>query len=390
MVPLLMSWLSLCFVFFGVPGIYFAYLRHAGSRPWGIEIDRTFAPHITIIVPAHNEEKTIELKLRNLLKLIYPKERMQVLVVNDASTDQTLRKINEFASSHSDMKIEILDEPERRGKVGGLNHALEHARNEIVIVSDADTFWTPDILVKSLPYLSDPRVAAITGNGKILNIESSSVTKGEGAYRSLVDETVRSNESKIHSTIFFSGAFSAYKREFLEDFNPEADDSGTALDIVQKGGRTLLIKEAHCFYVFSSSLRGKISTKLRRAIQLVGVWSKSLGLLTRGRLLIPHRIAVAQIYLHLVSPIVFVLLLLTTLIVVINYLPYSLVLLLVLVVPLVLPKTRILVAEFVQDYIIMLVALLSSMTGKKFSSWSTLEEPRSLLSEDALSKRGLI
>jgi len=64
--PLLIVWIFLCSVFVGVPGVYYLYMKRNASRPWNLKIDKDYAPLITILIPAHNEEKSIRLKLENL------------------------------------------------------------------------------------------------------------------------------------------------------------------------------------------------------------------------------------------------------------------------------------------------------------------------------------
>ena len=159
-----------------------------------------------------------------------------------------------------------------------------------------------NILVKGLPYLSDPSVGAIAGLEMLLNPNDSWVTNSEVFYNNSVHR-VRVGESKIHSTIFFQGGFGAYKRALLKEFDIENDDSGTALEIVQKGFRTLLIPEAIYYTAFPRTWRGKFITKIRRALQLIKIWIRCLKLLLNGKLALPKKIVIPEIFLYIFNPV---------------------------------------------------------------------------------------
>lgn len=386
----MITWSLLLSVFLGVPCVYYLYLRRMASKPWNVKIDEDFAPPVTVIVPMHNEEKTIQFKLENLCNVIYPREKLQVILANDASTDQTMEKIRDFISRHPEFSIVIVDCSERRGKAKTLNFALKNARNDVVIMSDADSFWAPDILVKALPYLADPSVGGIVGRPKSLNEEQTSVTKFEKAYLDLVSEVLRYGESKIHSTIFFHGAFAAYKKEFLKEFNVHVDDSGTALDIVQQGGRTLFVPDSFCFVVSPITWTGRLVTKLRRAIHLTYVCGRCLKLLLKGRLSLPKRIALPEIFLYLFSPLIFTALAVATLALIVDYFPHSVFFVFLPALALIVPRTRWLLLEVLQNNSILFWALLQTVLGKKLMFWETRKETRVSLTREMLEREGLI
>ncbi len=387
---LIVIWSALSLIFVGLPSLYFMYLRHVASQPWNVKVDKEFNPPITIIIPTHNEEKTIGFKLENLSKVNYSKEKMQVILIDDASRDDTLNEASKFLSLHPELNIELISERERKGKSGVLNLALKHAKHDIVIMSDADAFWVPDIITKAIPYLADPTVGAVIGRQRMLNSEQSWVTETEEAYLDLTFKVIRLGESKIHSTVIFHGLFAAYKRNVLTEFNRETDDSGTALDIVQKGARTIFVPGATCFDISPFTWKTMISTKLRRASQLVRIYARCLKLLMRNQLRLPKRIAMPEIFFYLFNPVIFLLLVATTLMMISSFLPYSLIAFPILLVVLLLPKTRELAVGIVYNNCILLSALLTIVLRKKFTFWDTLKEPRSLLTRSMLEKKNLL
>lgn len=385
MSPLLIIWIFLCSVFIGVPSVYYLYMKHNASRPWNLKVDKDYTPRVTILIPTYNEGSIVKLKLENLLKLDYPKDLIQCIVVDSASTDKTLEKVGDFVSEHPEMKIEILREKNRSGKSAALNHALKSATGDVVIVSDADCFLPPDILGKALPYLADPLVGAVVGKEVLLNQDLSWVTKTEKAYRDSVF-TIRLGESKSYSTIFFEGGFSAYKRQFLDEFDcTGSDDSGTALSVVQKNVRTILLPEAAFFTAFPESLRGRVIIKMRRAGQLMRIWGRCIGLLLEKRLRLPKRIVIAEVFLYILNPIIFGALVFTTFLLILEYpifLAFSLLLLI--------PKIRYYFMEVTQDNLILLSAMVSTVFNKRYVTWIKAEGSRSHLTEDLLKNMKLI
>lgn len=364
-------------------------MRRFSEKPWDVKNEDDYLPLVTILVPVYNEEKIIQFKLENLARIDYPKDNLQIILVNDCSNDGSMQRIQEFQRSRPDIALEILNNSYRMGKTAGLNEALNLARGEIVVVSDADCFWPPDALRKAMRFLSDPSVGAVTGLEMLLNPTDSWVTESEILYNDAV-HTIRTGESKIHSTIFFQGGFGAYKRSFLERFDLEADDSGTALNVVQKGFRTLLLSETVYFTMFPSHWKEKIAIKLRRASQLVRLWFKCLKLSIEGELRVPRKIFVPEAFLYLANPFIFSLVVVLSVIIAFKDPIWLLVFMTLLVVGLGFKKSRTLIIEAVQDHLVLLGAIFSSVLKKRISLWTTVRTSRASLSRKMLEDNGLM
>ena len=122
---LFVVWLFVGVLFFGTPAAYFVYMKKRSSAAWNLNLDRNYMPSAAILIPVHNEEKLIQLKLENLSKVIYPPEKMEVIVANDSSTDGTLNQVSHYIANHQEAKISVFDSPMHIGKTGCLNHALK-------------------------------------------------------------------------------------------------------------------------------------------------------------------------------------------------------------------------------------------------------------------------
>ncbi len=386
---LLLIWFSLGLFFVGFSGAYYFYAKTMAKKPWGLKIDRAYQPSVAILVPVHNEEKTIKLKLMNLSRVNYPSEKIEAIIVNDGSTDSTLEEIRQFVASNEGLKISVFDSQTHSGKTVGLNHALKDVSAEIIVVSDADCFWSSDILLKALPYLSDPTISAITARELLLNPQDSWVTRSEQFYDNSV-QSIRIGESKVHSTIFFQGGFAAYKHALLNEFDHDVDDSGTALNLIQKNSRAILIPEIAFYTPFPTVWKEKVNLKIRRARHLLQLESKCLSLLLRRKLVIPKRIAIPQIILHLFNPLILVGLAVASIFVFIQYPFLFLALLLVFCAGLSVRQIRMTAVEALQNNLILLLAIGSSFTGKQFKLWTTTQESRTLITACALKERKLI
>lgn len=355
-------------VFFGTYAVYFVFVKVSARKPWDFSVDFNFQPKISILIPVHDEENTIASKLKNIKSITYPKENIEVIVADDGSEDGTLQKVIDFSQRNSDLKILIVRQNPHIGKSATLNKALLISTNPIVVVTDADTQWPLDILEKTLPYLSNPSIGAVTGRGANSNDNRSWVVKAEDRYLNLTS-IVRLGESKVHSTIRFEGGLCAYRRSAFKKFDCEtgADDSGTALEIVQNNYRTILVPEAVFYTQFPTRLSGKLKIKARRANQLIRLWVKCLKFMISRKLILPKRIAIPEILLFILNP-VFFLALIADVITLVLFLPFVLFVLVLLIVGLIVFAKH-LFFEVLLDNLILSYALLSFLLGKRYVAW---------------------
>jgi cellulose synthase/poly-beta-1,6-N-acetylglucosamine synthase-like glycosyltransferase len=367
LLPLFSALLS---VFLGSYLLYFVYVRKAAGKPWTLEIDRTFTPRISILIPTHDEEGTIASKLQNVRDASYHRDQLEIIVADDASNDKTIAIVEDFVEHNPHVDIKVVRQNPRAGKSAALNKALARSAHPIVVVSDADTQWPPEILQNALLYLADPKVGAITGRGVNRNVGQSWVTKGEETYLSGVN-LLRLGESKIHSTIRFEGGFCAYKKEAFAEFDCEtgADDSGTALAVVQRGYRAILVPDAVFYTEFPTRLVGKLRIKARRANQLISLYAQCLGLMLRRQLRLPKKIAVPEVILFFLNPLLLLALMVLSTLLVAVY-PLSLFSLgLGLVIMGLLLFARKLFLELFLDNLILAYALATFLAGKRYVTW---------------------
>jgi poly-beta-1,6-N-acetyl-D-glucosamine synthase len=365
-------WFTLLLIFFGSYLTYFAYLKRKSATPWKLNIDSTFMPPVTILLPAHNEEEFIQLKLENLKEVIYPKEKMEIVFIDDASTDRTLEIVEKFKLENPDLDLKILHQQNRQGKANGLNVALKkYPKNNLIVVTDADTFWPKSILSNSLPYMSDETVGAISGVAESKGTSKSWVATAEKNYLSLMFFW-RLGESKIFSTLRFEGCFCIFRRTAFEEFDSKsgADDSGTALNVIQNGYRAILVPEGRMQVFMPSAFWSRASGKVRRAVHLTGLWVQCLKLMLKGELKLPKKIALPEIILSLFMPFVFVALTIFTVpLVYFDPVPMSIFLFALLVLCLY-PKARSTIVQGISDQFILAYAVILYAANKRFVTWN--------------------
>jgi cellulose synthase/poly-beta-1,6-N-acetylglucosamine synthase-like glycosyltransferase len=386
MLEVIILWVTLAVFSLAPLGLSYIWARHSARKPWNVKIDRDYRPKVSIVVPTFNESKVIDYKLKNLARLDYPRSLTQTIVIDSNSTDSTVDKVQAFMKSNPETGLKVLVEEERRGKSSALNEALKSCNGDIVIISDADCFWPVDILNRTLPYLADPTVGAISGPKRLLNHDASSATRNEETYLTSMN-MMKLGESKSSSTMLFEGGFSAYRKDTLQSFDPYStgsDDSGTVIRLMEKGLKAIMIQEGEFFTVFPKTWRGRFSMKVRRAVQLIRVMEKYANLLLRNKMRVGKSVVAKNVLLYLICPLLFLLLLAMTI-----YMMIRIPLLLLLMLVFLIPKANTYLIEAILNYTILVYALFSSVPRKKFVVWETSED-RTLLQSAILTEKGLI
>ncbi|MEM2152016.1 MAG: glycosyltransferase [Candidatus Bathyarchaeia archaeon] len=386
MLIIIILWFISAFFSFGFLGLTYLWLKRMANRPWNIKVDKSFMPKVSIIVPTYNEERAITYKIRNLTKLKYPKDLVQIIFVDGCSADSTVEKIKAFIQGNKTMNIQLITENKRAGKSASLNSTLKNCQGDIIIVSDADCFWPSTILEKAIPYLADSRVGAISGPKKLLNTGFSYAVNSEVSYLETMN-LMKLGESKISSTLLFEGGFSAFKREVLGSFDPYdtgSDDCGTIIGVIEKNFKTIMVPEAEFYTFFPKTLGGKLEMKVRRAGQLIRVFKKYAVLLLRGGMKNERWIIVKNLLTYFLAPFAFLAFIITSLYMVFKFTATSLTLLILLI-----PKVRSYFFEVSLGYVVILYAMVLSILRKNFVIWKQPED-RFLLNQECLIENDLV
>ena len=216
-------------------------------------LNRGYSPFVTVLIPERNEEKVIGRLLQRMTELTYPKERMQVIVINDASSDNTAAIAEEY--SNRCKFIEVLNRDKAiggKGKSAAMNSGFQRSKGEIIFCFDADYFPQKDILEKLVREFADPQVGAVQGRVVVLNEPENIVTRlvaleRIGGYR--VDQEARDQLGLITQ---FGGTVGGFRRDLLEilggwDESSLAEDTDLTFRVYLAGYRVSYVCEAECY-----------------------------------------------------------------------------------------------------------------------------------------------
>ena len=299
---LLIMAIGLALIHFGFPLAYYCYLKKLWlNRPWDVRGDSEYKPRVSIIVPTYNEANLVKQKLDNIASQDYPKDLVEIIVVDSASTDGTLEVAKEWIAGHRDVKAKLIEENVRRGKANALNKALEVAMGDVVVITDVDSTWpSRDTLANALSWFSDPLVGAVTCLKMPVGEGFAGVERGYRDYYNVV----RLGESKKHSTPVFHGELAAFRKDLLVQLGGfptdiGSDDSHTATLIALEGYRAIAVDNAACTELVPG--KGYHMWRIRRAQHLVQHFAKTLKLLPKA----PKDfkpVLLAETWLHLFNP----------------------------------------------------------------------------------------
>jgi cellulose synthase/poly-beta-1,6-N-acetylglucosamine synthase-like glycosyltransferase len=216
-------------------------------------------PSVSVIITAYNEERDLRAKLENTLALDYPKEKMEVIVASDCSTDRT----DEIAREYASRGVRLHRQPERLGKTAAQNAAVAAARGEIILFSDATTLYHADVLTVMMPSFSDESVGCVAG--RLIYVDPAESAVGHGARSYWGYETfLKKHESRACSLIGASGCLYAVRRNAYVPLYPEAcSDFLIATKMVEQGLRAVYEPDAVCTEETNRQARKELSMRVR-------------------------------------------------------------------------------------------------------------------------------
>jgi cellulose synthase/poly-beta-1,6-N-acetylglucosamine synthase-like glycosyltransferase len=225
-------------------------------------------PTVTVLIPAYNEASSISSTLENKLALDYPREKLQILVVSDGSSDGTDEIVRGFASRG----VELLRQEPRRGKAAGVNLAVRQARGEVLVFSDANSSFAPDAVRLLVESFADPLVGYVTGRLSFAGAEAG-VAGVVGAYMAY-ENTLRVLETRFDSVIGVNGGIDALRRSLYVEV-PEAQltDFVLPLHCIEAGFR--VVYEERAASVERANTTAETEFRMRVRVALRGLHALS-------------------------------------------------------------------------------------------------------------------
>jgi cellulose synthase/poly-beta-1,6-N-acetylglucosamine synthase-like glycosyltransferase len=228
-----------------------------------------FTPSVTVIIAAYNEERDLAAKLENTLALDYPKDKLEIIVSSDCSTDRTDEIVGRFESRG----VRLHRQAERLGKTAAQNAAVEKASGEILLFSDATTYYRPDVLRILARSFGDPSVGCVTGNVIYSHDANSSVSHGTRSYWSY-EFLLKKHESAITSLIGVCGCMYAVRKSaYVPLYHEACSDFLVATMMVRQGLRAVYEPEAVCVEEPNAKAHKELAVRVRIITQtLADLW----------------------------------------------------------------------------------------------------------------------
>lgn len=220
-----------------------------------------FAPAVTIVIAAYNEEDFIEEKIRNTLQLDYSPNKREVIIVTDGSTDTTPDIVRRYS------EVKLLHQPERQGKITAVHRTMQQVNTPIVIFTDANTYLNPEAVQNIISHYKNPQIGGVAGEKRVHMAEKDSASgSGEGFYWKY-ESALKTWDAELYSVVGAAGELFSVRTELYENIPKDTiiEDFYLTLRIAQKGYRIAYEPNAFALEGPSASVKEELKRKVRIA-----------------------------------------------------------------------------------------------------------------------------
>lgn len=222
--------------------------------------DYTYKPKVSVIISAYNEEKVIEKKLNNIIRTDYPD--FEVIIANDASNDRTVELSQDFIKNHPDFDIRVNTVRNHLGKTNAQDEAVEVAKGEILVFSDANSIFKEDAISELVSYFTSDDIEYVCGSLIYKEDETASVV-AENTYWNM-ELTMRKIESNIKTIAAGNGAIYACRKKDYRNYDlVSSHDYEMPLHAGLNGKRALYNEDALAFEKAGSTTSDEFKRKVR-------------------------------------------------------------------------------------------------------------------------------
>lgn len=244
--------------------------------------DYTYKPKVSVIISAYNEEKVIEKKLSNIIKTDYPD--FEVIIANDASNDRTVDIAEDFIKSHPDFDIRVNTVRNHLGKTNAQDEAVEVAKGDILVFSDANSIFKEDAISELVSYFTSDDIEYVCGSLIYKEDDTASVV-AENTYWNM-ELTMRKIESNIKTIAAGNGAIYACRKKDYRNYNlVSSHDYEMPLHAGLNGKRALYNEDALAFEKAGSTTSDEFKRKVRmqrRILTNIGTNLRRLNIFKYG------------------------------------------------------------------------------------------------------------
>jgi len=269
--PTILFWLSVLYVFYtvaGYPLLTFVLARIVNRK----KVQTPIEPTVSLIIAAYNEEQVIADKIENTLALDYPKDKLEIVVASDGSTDRT----DEIVQRYSDRGVRLIRAEGRIGKSATMNEVVPQTTGEILLFSDSTTVYEPDVVRHMISNFADDGIGAVSGH-LVFTYENSGMDTGMKMHHTL-SVRLRINENRFGGITHVIGAIHAIRRSCFEPCPPPVSpELWHVLKLARRRLRVVYEPNAQGHEV----ARSKVSSEFQARVRIYQQVFAFLGLLLR-------------------------------------------------------------------------------------------------------------
>jgi len=244
------------YVYVGYPVIISAI---AAIRKRTVQKRDDFEPSVSLIIAAFNEEDVIEEKIKNSLALDYPKDKLEIIVFSDASTDRT----DEIVKQYQNEGVILIQLTGRRGKTAGQNLSVSQANGEIIVFSDANAVYKPDAIRKIARNFYDASIGCVCGELVYYSDDKSLIGDAENVYWDY-EKFIKRKEDQAGSILGANGSIYAVRRELYVPLPDETiSDFIEPFKIIEQGYRVVYEPAAVSFEQSTKNFQEEFQRKKR-------------------------------------------------------------------------------------------------------------------------------
>jgi N-acetylglucosaminyltransferase len=234
-----------------------------------------YEPQVTAIVPMYNEGKAISETIRSILNQSYPPEKLQVIVVDDNSSDDSVQWACSTAQRSPD-RVRILKNQVNVGKRIGILNAVRRTSDEIIVSVDSDVVLEPTAIGCLVKGFADPAIGAVGGRVRVRNACENWLTRLQTIKYYFAYEYFKNVEMAFRSVLCLSGCLTGYRRSILVELEPVLEDRNVlgvpikygedrflTRQVVKAGYETFMTHEANCWTFVPDTFAKYWSQQLR-------------------------------------------------------------------------------------------------------------------------------
>ena len=221
---------------------------------------------IAVVIAAYNEENVIEKKIQSVLATSYPLDKLVIYVGSDASTDRTNEIVANFGAQYPNVQLKIFQG--RTGKAGIINSIIEQCKEELLILTDANVFFTPSTIPNLVRHFSEKETHQVCANILKISDRNENIQALEKGYL-LVENQLKLRESASWGFVMGAeGGCYAIRRKEYNPIPPNfyMDDFFVTMSVIANKGRVVFDEEAICYEGLPTESAEEFKRKIRISI----------------------------------------------------------------------------------------------------------------------------